>query len=327
MDILYTVDGNFVPQLATGICAICENNKATDSIHFHVIEQDIPEKDKANLRQFCEKHGRDISFYPVDSNLSSYFNVDTGAWREIILARLLMASILPSDVRRILYLDGDTLCVDSLQELWNSNMGNSIIAGVIEPTIDVRRKRALKMTEDEGYINSGVLLVDLEKWRAESIEQKLIDFCRDNSEILFASDQDALNVVLKGRILFLQPKYNFANTFYIYPYKAIKKMVGACPYCSEIEFEACVKQPAIVHFLGEDRPWRKGSTHKYKRDYLHYLGMTPYRNAPTEKGWESYYKAWSLFNGVMKPFPMARLYTINHLIPLMKKVRKRQQGL
>lgn len=325
MNILYTIDENFIPQLATGISSICENNQQEKEITFYVIEQNIPDKDKIKIINFCNLYKRSVYFYSVKKLLSEFSEIDTGGWREIILARLLMGRLLPNSVKRIIYLDGDTLNISSLQHLWNYNLGNKCLGAVVEPTIDPRRKAALGIPKSKGYINSGVLLVDLQKWRESKYEEKIITFCNKNKELLFASDQDAINVVLSDDICYLPPCYNFCNSFYIYPYSAIRKMTSAFDYLDERSYTSFIENPVIIHYLGEDRPWRVGSTHKYKNYYFNYLHKTPYRDEPLEEGWESYFRAWSLFNKLIKPFPMMRLYLINHMIPFVKRIRKIQR--
>ena len=45
--------------------------------------------------------------------------------------------------------------------------------------------------------------------------------------------------------------------------------------------------------------------------------------SPLELGWENYFKAFNLFNTVMKPFPMLRYKIMDTLIPIMIKHRKK----
>ena len=49
MNILYTLNDKFVPQVAGGICSICENNKDVDDINFYLISNGISEENKKEL--------------------------------------------------------------------------------------------------------------------------------------------------------------------------------------------------------------------------------------------------------------------------------------
>ena len=59
MNIVYTVDNKFVPQLATGICSICENNKEED-VCFYVVSKGINDDKKDAKTRYIKKNGKKI---------------------------------------------------------------------------------------------------------------------------------------------------------------------------------------------------------------------------------------------------------------------------
>lgn len=324
MNILYTVNNGFVPQLAAGICSVCENNQAEEQIHFYVFSLGITQENKGKIEKLAEKYGRSISIIEIQ-NMNEYldFEFDTLGWSPVILARLFMGKILPPEVERILYMDGDTVVVGSLKELWNTDLGDHVLGMSVEPTADRNRKNALGL-ENYYYHNSGVLLVDVKKWREVKAEELLIDFYRAKEGKLFAADQDAINGALKDKIYHLLPKYNFCNIYYQYPYRFLRKLIAPMSYFSKEEFDECVKHPVIIHYLGEERPWRRGNTHKYRDEFWKYLGMTDWKDMPQEEGWTTYFLCWRVFNFFTKPFPAMRYGIINSLIPYFMKYRARQ---
>jgi hypothetical protein len=56
--------------------------------------------------------------------------------------------------------------------------------------------------------NSGVLVMDLDRWRAESIGTETLRYVADQAGRIAHSDQTALNAVLRGRWLPLHPRWN-----------------------------------------------------------------------------------------------------------------------
>lgn len=324
MNILYTLNDKFVPQVATGICSICENNKDIDNITFYLISKEISDENKQKLIEFGKSYNRDVIIKEL-GDIKQYFDFefDTTGWNSIVLARLILDKFLPDAIEKVLYLDGDTIVRGSLKELWNKNIEDYVLAASIEPTVDYERKIDLGL-EKYPYYNAGVLLVNLKKWRNEKVGKAILDFYKENDGKLFANDQDAINGTLAGKILTLSPTYNFYNIFYQYNYKFLKKLMKNVEYIDENTYKEAIENPIIIHYLGEERPWRKGNHHKYKKDYLKYLNKTPWKDAENELGWVVYFVFWDIFNFITKPFPMLRYKIINSLIPTFMKFRAKK---
>lgn len=323
MNILYELDKNFAPQVCTGVVSVCENNREVDDLRFFFFGLGLDEETSDNLRKTCAAYGREGIVIPIDGFMDDFDGFDTTGWNEVVLSRLLVDRFLPDDVNRILHLDGDTIVRGSLLPFWEEELApDYVIGAVIEATVDRSRIAALGL-ENEPYFNAGVLLIDLQTWRREGDEQVILSYCAKNAQLLFANDQDAINAVFAGRIKPVAPSYNWCNSYVFYPYRVLKRLMGNVPYYDREVFENAVKNPVIVHYLGEERPWRTGNTHRYRDEYQHYLSLTPYANAPEESGWESYFRVWSLFNTLMRPFPMLRYRIITALIPKMMAWRKR----
>lgn len=322
INILYTVDNNFVPQLATNICSCCHNAGESDRLHFYVFSKGVSQDNRDTLQDFVASLDQVIDFIDIDNFTDRLgFEFDTSGWNEIVLARLLMASFLPDFLDRILYLDGDTLVRSSLSSLWDTDLRGNTLGMVMEPTANRCRLEELGIASYP-YFNAGVMLVDLSAWRARKTERRLLDYCASNNGRLFANDQDAINYVLRDEIYTLSPAYDYANSFDIYPYRLLKKQMPK--FVSERTFDDAKANPVIVHFLGEDRPWRKGNTHRFSDEYHGYLAMTPWSSSQDETGWERYFTCWRLFNTFTKPFPGLRLHIINALIPAMLRWRSRR---
>ena len=324
MNILYTLNDKFVPQVAAAITSLCENNKKIKEINFYLMSLGISDQNKRKLKKYVkEKYKRDVIYIELN-NLKDYFDFDfdTMGWNPIVLARLLLDELLPKKIERILYLDGDTIVRGNLEDLWNTKMKDKSIAASIEPTIDRRRKNDLDLAGCP-YFNAGVLLVDMNNWRKNKTGKEIIDFYKEHNGRLFANDQDAINGSQKNKIKIISPKYNFYNIFYQYPYNFLSKLCDY-EYISYEIYKDAKENPAIIHYLGEERPWRIGNKHKYKDDYLKYLNMTPWANQNMEQGWKTYFFCWNIFNFVTKPFPRLRYEIINYLIPKFMKYRSNQ---
>ena len=324
MNILFTLNDAFVPQVATCMCSIFENNRSLDDITVYLVNTDISNENKVKLETFAKSYKRNVVFISLpDLRELIGFDFDTNGWSPIVLARLLLDKLLPKELDRILYLDGDTLVLDNLEKLWNTDMGNKSIGMAPESTVDAERRSFLNLGE-QLYCNAGVLLIDLDRWRDKGLGGKVLTFYREHDGQLFANDQDAINGALKDDIYILSPRYNFFNIYFSYPHKVLKRLSRPADFITKNELDEVIKNPAIVHYLGEERPWRKGNTHKLGDVYISYLNKTPWADTPLETGWELYFFCFRTFNLLMKPFPMLRYKIINSLIPAFMRYRKRQ---
>jgi lipopolysaccharide biosynthesis glycosyltransferase len=227
-------------------------------------------------------------------------------------------------------MDGDTIVRKDLSGLYSTDISDYTLAAAIEPTVPAYRKEELGLAKDANYYNAGILLINLKKWREKNTSDRILKYFEDHGGKLFANDQDAINGCLADEILPVSISYNFCNTYDFYPYRAIRKWIGPENNLSKQEYKSICADPAIIHFLGEERPWRYGSRHRFGKDFFKYYKKTPIgwdmktRYNIIEHGWERYFFCFYLFNMMMKPFPGIRLKIINSLIPVFMKIRSRK---
>lgn len=322
VNILFTLNDAFVPQVAACMGSIMRTLNEEDTCHFYLFSDGISQHNKEKLHQFIKDGGNKLTIVELE-NLESYFDfeIDTNGWASVVLARLLVDKLLPKEVDRIIYLDGDTLVLENIRELWEVDLEGKVLGMCPEPTTSYERREKLDLGMNM-YHNSGVLLIDLQQWRMREIGKKIFHYYRVNDGRLFAPDQDALNGALKEEIKTLSITYNYFNIFDVYPYRTLEKLSRPSTFISKEEFVKIRKQPRIVHYLGEERPWRIGNKHRFREVYVSALNQTPWRGTQFESGWQLYFFCFNLFNMVMKPFPMLRYKIITVLIPVFMKYRK-----
>ena len=211
MNIVYTLNDAFVPQVATSMCSILENSSMHKQAHFYLLSEGISSVNQKKLLEFVEKYGASISFIELEK-LENYFefSFDTNGWSSIVLARLLIDKLLPEEVERIIYLDGDTLILGDLFQLWEEELGGKIIGMSPEPTVDSNRRDDLDLGS-HSYHNAGVMLIDLRGWRDNNIGSKILSYYQNKNGQLFANDQDAINGGVKEYIKTLSIAYNYFN--------------------------------------------------------------------------------------------------------------------
>jgi len=104
--------------------------------------------------------------------------------------------------QKILYLDNDVICRKDPSEFYNQSMNNAELSGVLDYYGSwFFRQRFYK----RDYLNSGVLLLNLEEIRKNGLFKKAREMC--TKEKMFMPDQSALNKLCKNKIV-CHRKYN-----------------------------------------------------------------------------------------------------------------------
>jgi len=209
---------------------------------------------------------------------------------------LFVGEVLPEDTDRVLYLDCDTVVRSSLKRLWETDLGSYMLGAVMEPTIYPSIKEEIGLLPEAPYFNSGVLLIDMKQWRLQNAQKLLLDFYCSMGGKLFAGDQDTINGALKGRIKPLSPRYNFFTNYRYFHYSHLVRLSPVYKTISKNNFEEAKRHPVILHYMGDERPWKQGNLNHYRRAYDHYLALTPWAGAPKEKGSCLYMVIYHLMN-------------------------------
>ncbi|HVT36945.1 MAG TPA: glycosyltransferase, partial [Nevskiaceae bacterium] len=108
----------------------------------------------------------------------------------------------------------------------------------------------------------------------EGTAEKLAEFARTHPHLHYP-DQDALNVVCRGRWLHLQPRWNAQSTFF-------QLRDTDLPLPPEQSREARA-HPALVHYIGPFKPWTYMCTHPLRQLYFDHARQTPW-GAPAPEG-------------------------------------------
>lgn len=215
LTVVYASDRNLYPYLPITINSLLRNNPVC-KVYIFCEDDKIdcindPRIEFINVEKYCKflENGN-----PHEKYYLSYMT----------FTRLWIADILKED--KILWLDVDTVIDGPLDELWNTDLTNKIVAGSIDGQI------FHKDISNTLYINAGVLLMNLKMWRQYGLT--------DKSKKLLASkkfkygDQDIINIICSHFIVYLDSKWNF------------------CP-------NGCVLgtslKPIIYHYAGQPKIW------------------------------------------------------------------------
>lgn len=263
-------DARYVAHSAAMLHSVLTHRGAHEvQIHYlHPAPLDTNAADR--LRALAEPHGGRISFWGIAeeqvAGLPEMTEVTRTMWFRIYLPELL------PDVDRVLYLDVDTIALDSIVPLWEVDLADSYVAAVTnvcEPW-DPGRPQALGLPDSQPYFNSGVLLMNLEAMRRDACTQAIREYAMTHGHSLVWPDQDTLNVVLGPRHVPLHPRWNCMNS-------VLHSSAAVDVFGQQLVSEAR-RSPAIRHFEGPsiNKPWHLLCEWGWRASYHEHRRQTPW---------------------------------------------------
>lgn len=272
MDIALCHDNNYAPYSTVVIASILDHNENTE-ITFHLLHTDLTAERCAIIKSWVESFkGKKVCFYQMKKESFADFPIDEHTYLDYgAYIRLYLGECL-KQIDKVLYLDCDVIVNGSLCELWNTDISDYAVAGVRDRINDyIRVYNRLDYPMSEGYINSGMMLINLKKWREDDFFKKAQQLaCEKGASVLKNHDQDIINAIYHGQILILPFRYNLLE-YYLY---VEEWLYLDRKYYPEI-IDAC-KNPAIIHFCMPQKPWHYECINPFKELYYKYRKMTPW---------------------------------------------------
>jgi lipopolysaccharide biosynthesis glycosyltransferase len=134
--------------------------------------------------------------------------------------RLFMGQLLDAHYKRALYLDCDIAIWGPVSPLFELDLGGAPLAAVQDcnfvkqPTAALQQRwcaylASVEIGEGRHYFNSGVLLADLDAWRARDMQALMAGYMARHGARMTGMDQDTLNFIFQGEWAELSPRWNF----------------------------------------------------------------------------------------------------------------------
>ncbi|WP_317204894.1 glycosyltransferase family 8 protein [Janthinobacterium sp.] len=261
--VAFCVDDNYCRAMAATIASILEHNPR-QHFTFHVLAFAIGEAHQARLRQLGEGAAA-VQLHLLDPAAFSEFERFLGHshYSLAIFTRLLIPTVLREQCARALYLDADILCVGPLDELIALDIEADIAVVVPDAPVTTRRRVAALGLAHAEYFNSGVMLINLQRWIEAGITAQTLETLLHSDKELRFPDQDALNIVLNGRARYISPRWNYLYDL-IHDLNVNKTAMRP------------LGKAALVHFAGAVKPWTDWSGHDARHLFRRHLEQTPW---------------------------------------------------
>jgi len=235
--VVTVADVGYVPYLACFLLSLGERASPNHPLQVTIIHRAIPSGVRGRLRDLVNPPHHVRWFDPTSESLQ--FSQAVAATTTSPHYLKLLTPFAVQEATRGIYIDADTIITGDLSSLWTLDLRGNVIAAARDclPFVcdAIGNHQDLGLSPKAPYFNSGVLVIDTERWRAERVTQRVLETCAANAEHLSAQgkwpqhDQYGLNVVLGRQWLPLAREWN----------------QWAFSYTPEAR---------IVHYLGDSKP-------------------------------------------------------------------------
>lgn len=246
MNLLVTLDENYIPYLNVMLSSLLYSNP-DNYFYVYLLHSSVPEKATVETTRILGNSGRLIPIQVKDIGLEGA--PTTSRYPQEIYYRIFAAKYLPQDLERVLYLDPDLIVNGSISELYNLPINDYYFAAASHVGNLLHKVNELRLGMDENspYINSGVMLMNLKRLRAEQDYQEVFEFIEKRKNFLTLPDQDIISALYGSKILALDSfRYNMTEVLF----------KQHAPFEKSLNLEWIRNHSVIIHYCGRNKPWK-----------------------------------------------------------------------
>ncbi|MBQ9090989.1 MAG: glycosyltransferase family 8 protein [Anaerotignum sp.] len=174
--------------------------------------------------------------------------------------RIFAAQYLPQGLERVLYLDPDLVVTGSLEALYDMEMADAYFAAAshVKENTPLEKINQKRLDMEGIYINSGVMLLNLDALRREQDVQAVIEYIAEHEKVLFLPDQDVISGLYSEKILPIDAHvYNMTERILM-----LESLKG-------LDADWVCRHSVIIHYCGKNKPWKP--MYKGKLDIFYLL--------------------------------------------------------
>lgn len=259
--IYFASDKNYLPYLSVAIKSLIDKANNNDEYRIYILTNDIKIEDISEIKSF-EKSNTIVDIADVNEKIESIKNkVALRDYYSVsIYFRLFIPTMFPQ-YNKAIYLDSDIVLNRDIAEMYNVDIKDNYLGAVLDETVYTNKdfiyyvREALDVTEKQ-YFNSGVLIMNLNKFRDNNIEDDFYRWVNSYEFGAVAPDQDYLNVTCKDSVVYLDAGWN-------------KMPMGDKEWSDE--------KVHLIHYNMFMKPWKYENI-LYEKYFWYYAKQTSYYN-------------------------------------------------
>ena len=261
INIVLVCDDYYTVLLVAFLKSVEVNHKKDETITVFIVSDNISTKNKLRIEKSLLLKKMVLHWIEMEDAIPKDVSLPfvTNSYPLNIFLRILIPYFIPSNVKRVIYFDVDMIMLGDISDLWNIEIGDSIVGAVCdsigadENTIEVgvRNYLELGLNPNERYFNSGLLIIDIPKWLGENVTQRTFDAISKNKKYAALSDQYGLNISL------------YKQWF------SIDRLWGTFSINQ-------VPNPYLIHYIHR-KPIFKSYYYHYREEFYYYLNLTAWK--------------------------------------------------
>ena len=276
MIVAYQSSEAFANICMVSIYSLLSCQTANKDLDIYILSPDISEKSISCIRKMMSELGFDgrrlsvIDISNIRQRFDLMFDDYNGKWGIDSFCKLMLGSLLPKSVEKVLYLDSDTIICKPLDELFATDIQGFLLAAS-KDFMSKEYFEFFQLDHSDIYCNSGMMLFNLTRWREEKVEKQIRDYLKSQNGQVFFSEQSVMNIICRKKMKCLPLAYNFTTVPAALSYSQIKSLRKPQNSYTEAEVIAAKKEPIIIHyttlFMINGRVWHENNKHPYKEAF------------------------------------------------------------
>jgi lipopolysaccharide biosynthesis glycosyltransferase len=216
-------DNDYIVLMAALLKSIEIHHKTAEHIEVYLAGDNITESSKKMMLDSVDHHMFTIHWKTIKEVIPPGMALpyDRNLYPATVYMRVFMPYIIPKEVKKLLYMDVDMIILEDISNLWNTDISDYVLAAVVDcrvTTLDndwggVLNYKELGLDGKYPYVNSGLQLMNTQKYRDEHMAERIIAAINDNAKFAKYAEQYALNTILPAiQWLRLDDKWNHFST-------------------------------------------------------------------------------------------------------------------
>lgn len=261
---IFSINDAYVPYISILIESIIQNAKQKRPYEIFILTTKITLKNQEILKNQIKKDKRfsieiiDVSKLIKNKKVKIYSHLSIETY-----FRFFIFDLFP-EVKKVLYLDSDLIINSDIADLYDINIEGKYLAAakdidiagliVFEKDKNEYIKKVIGYKGKDEYFQAGVIIFNVQEIKRKISTDNLFKIAQKRRWNWM--DQDVMNYVFKGNVLYLSQQWNCIMNW--------KNLIGGMERMDILklapkqlfnEYSEARKNPFIIHYAGNQKPW------------------------------------------------------------------------